>query len=329
MPSTHQLTPPGEQRLNPMTDKMACPKCGFKQQPAEECAKCGILFHKLNGNENNEEKNQTISTVEKTGPPVKTPSNLFRNVRIALLLALLLAIGLDAWLSKSRATDWDLPLWVVLYPINGDGSETSAEYINSLQIEYFETIEQFFGQEANDYGLTIEEPFNVRLAPQIHELPPPPPINGSVLSTIWWSLKFRYWSWRTDTFGRLSDIRIYLLYHSPETHKQLNHSFGIEEGFIAVAKIYAHDKFTERNNVVISHELLHTIGASDKYDLSTGLPIYPDGYGDPDRKPLLPQETAEIMGTQIVISETLLKMPEDLWETVISLKTAKEINWVN
>ncbi len=311
-----------------MTIEMTCPKCGFRQQQGEKCAKCGVLFQKLDGNKNNKEKTLILSAADQTGPPVKKFGGLFRKLRIAFLLTLLLFIGLDAWLSKSRATNWDLPLWVVLYPINGDGSETSAEYINSLESEHFETIEDFFGQEAKDYGLAIEEPFNIRLAPEIDEIPPPPPLNGSILSTVWWSLKFRYWAWRTDTFGRLSDIRIYLVYHSHETHKQLDHSLGIEEGFIAVAKIYAHDKFTEQNNVVISHELLHTIGATDKYDLSTGLPIYPDGYGDPDQKPLLPQETAEIMGTQIVISETLLKMPENLWETVISPKTANEINWV-
>ena len=311
-----------------MTNEMTCPKCGFRQQRGEECAKCGVLFQKLNVSENNEEKTRTASAADRTDPPIKRSGGLFRKLRIAFLLILLLVIGLDAWLSRSRVTDWDLQLWVVLYPINGDGSETSAKYINALQREHFETIENFFGQEAKDYGLAIEEPFNIQLAPEIDELPPAPPLNAGILSTVFWSLKFRYWAWRTDTFGRLSDIRIYLVYHSPETHKRLDHSLGIEEGFIAVANIFAHDKFAEKNNVVISHELLHTLGATDKYDLSTGVPIYPDGYGDPDQEPLFPQETAEIMGTQIVISAAKLKMPEDLWQTVISPKTAKEINWV-
>ena len=32
---------------DPDKDKISCPKCGFKQEPAEECLKCGIIFKKL------------------------------------------------------------------------------------------------------------------------------------------------------------------------------------------------------------------------------------------------------------------------------------------
>ena len=47
---------------------------------------------------------------------------------------------------------------------------------------------------------------------------------------------------------------------------------------------------TGRNSIVITHELLHTVGASDKYDLRTGSPLFPSGYGDRDQDPLYPQE---------------------------------------
>ena len=33
---------------------------------------------------------------------------------------------------------------------------------------------------------------------------------------------------------------------------------------------------TRTNNVVIAHEILHTLGASDKYDPDTLAPLYPD-----------------------------------------------------
>jgi len=34
---------------------------------------------------------------------------------------------------------------------------------------------------------------------------------------------------------------------------------------------------------VIAHELLYTLNATDKYDLNTGLPIFPNGYAEPER----------------------------------------------
>jgi hypothetical protein len=84
----------------------------------------------------------------------------------------------------------------------------------------------------------------------------------------------------------------------------------------------------EKNNVVLAHEILHTLGATDKYDLKTSSPLYPDGYADPEQEPLHPQEYAEIMGGRIAVSETEVAMPESLAYTVIGPKTAREIRWI-
>ena len=35
-------------------------------------------------------------------------------------------------------------------------------------------------------------------------------------------------------------------------------------------------RMTGANDMIIAHELLHTVGASDKYDLASGAPLYPD-----------------------------------------------------
>ena len=40
---------------------------------------------------------------------------------------------------------------------------------------------------------------------------------------------------------------------------------------------------TEENNVIVAHEILHTFGATDKYDPATTQPRYPDGYAEPGR----------------------------------------------
>jgi len=83
-----------------------------------------------------------------------------------------------------------------------------------------------------------------------------------------------------------------------------------------------------RNNVVIAHEMLHTVGASDKYDVSTKLPVYPVGYADLNRVPLHPQSKAEIMAGRIPLSEQEAVMPSGLKSTMVGETTAIEIRWL-
>jgi hypothetical protein len=69
------------------------------------------------------------------------------------------------------------------------------------------------------------------------------------------------------------------------------------------------------------------LGATDKYDPATNQPIFPDGYGEPDRQPLHPQGVAEIMAGRIAVSEEEAEMPDSLVNAVIGEKTAREIGW--
>ena len=78
---------------------------------------------------------------------------------------------------------------------------------------------------------------------------------------------------------------------------------------------------------MLAHELLHAFGASDKYDLATGQPIYPAGYAYPNQQPLFPQAKAELMAGHIPTSQTQSKMPESIDETLVNEITAIEIGW--
>ena len=82
------------------------------------------------------------------------------------------------------------------------------------------------------------------------------------------------------------------------------------------------------NDVVIAHELLHTLGASDKYDYGSNAPRFPDGYGDPQQQPLYPQRTAELMAGRRMISATRWEQVYGLEEVVIGPATALEIRWL-
>ncbi|MGZ5031405.1 MAG: hypothetical protein ACXV8I_12530, partial [Methylobacter sp.] len=83
----------------------------------------------------------------------------------------------------------------------------------------------------------------------------------------------------------------------------------------------------QQNNIVIAHEFLHTVGATDKYDADNNA-LFPIGYADPEQSPLYPQAKAEIMVGRIPLSATNGRMAAGLDECVIGKQTAKEIDWL-
>lgn len=251
-----------------------------------------------------------------------------QKARLILLLAVLIFVALGAWLTKLRSTDWDQALWVVVYPINGDQQPSTARYIDNLTAERFLPIARFMAREGRRYQLELAEPVSVKLAPPLAAVPPMPPPDKGVVGTMWWSLKLRYWAYRNNNFdGPSPDIQVFVLYYDPASQAELPHSLGLEKGLIGVVHAYASRRYSGRNQVVIAHEILHTLGATDKYDLSTNLPLYPDGYADPDRQPRYPQRHAEIMGGRIPISSSRADIPSSLRSATIGPKTAQEINW--
>lgn len=254
----------------------------------------------------------------------------FKQVRILLLLLILFFVAMNTWLVKMRSTDWNEPLWVAIYPINGDGNGVVSEYMASLTEKTFAPIEDFLASEALRYGLDIRQPVTFKLAPPVTERPPAPPPNNERLGIIMWSLKMRYWAYSHDTFeGPTPDIQIFVVYHDPKLHRRVDHSLGLQKGLVGVVNAYAHRKDAPRNNVVITHELLHTVGATDKYDAHSNYPQFPSGFADPEQVPLLPQRRAELMAGRIALTQDTARMPRTLTETVVGPTTAQEIRWVN
>jgi hypothetical protein len=82
------------------------------------------------------------------------------------------------------------------------------------------------------------------------------------------------------------------------------------------------------NNVVLANEMLHTLGATDKYDPGTDQPLVPSGLGDPEQRPLYPQENAEIMAGRRAVSPQQAEMPATLATVVVGPATAAEIRWL-
>lgn len=254
----------------------------------------------------------------------------FRGIRITILLIILVMVSLSTWLGMVRTTDWDHPLWIVVYPMNGDGSKESSNIIRRLSVSDFDVVSDFFKREAERYKVEIEEPVTFDLAPEITTPPPQTPdTDANPLSIAWWSLKMRYWSWSVENYtGPEPDIRLYAEFHKSGKDTRLDSSFGLQKSRISIARQFSTGRMRGKNLVIVAHELLHTLGATDKYDLGTLRVHYPVGYAEPDKSPLYPQKKAEIMGGRIPVSKTRMKIPPSLRHCIVGPVTAKEIGWI-
>ncbi len=252
-----------------------------------------------------------------------------RKIRVAVLLFILLTVAVGAWQARVRTTSWKRALDVVVFPINADGTPGTAAYIGSLGNESFEPIKTFMRDEAREYGIDLLNPVDVYIGPEVAAMPPAPPVGGSVPSVMLWSLHMRFWAWRHGEHPVLRpDVRIYALLYHPSTTLRLDHSVGLQKGLIGVAKLFAVPHMTAENNIIITHELLHTLGATDKYDPASNQPLYPAGYAQPDLSPLYPQEFAEIMGGRIPVADNDSIAPQTLESVLVGPETAREIGWL-
>ena len=255
---------------------------------------------------------------------------MFRAIRIGILLVVLVNVGVGAWLMRVRTTSWERPVRVAVFPIPADRSPKTAAHLAALSTGTFEPVETFFRDEAKRHGLSLVHPIEVQLGPRVDVLPPEPPFGGSRLEIIWWSLRLRAWAWsHGDIPGPQPHVRLFVLFHDPGLRISVPHSVGLQQGLIGVVHVFASRAQTPQNHVVIAHELLHTLGATDKYDPATNQPAYPDGYGDPDQSPRHPQKFAELMAGRIAISERESEMPSALDESLLGSLTAREIGWTS
>ncbi|MGE5318906.1 MAG: hypothetical protein ACM3KD_01875 [Hyphomicrobiaceae bacterium] len=251
----------------------------------------------------------------------------FRRLRILLLLGVLVGTAGLTWLDRSMVRGWGAPLDVAVIPVNGDGSEQATETIRALRASDFDDINTFLRRETARYGVKLSPAMQVTLLPELHALPPAPPPGGGLLKTAWWSLKLRWWVYRQsgEWLPQLGRIRLFVLYHAPQDGVALAHSLGIQKGLIGVVHAFADARQKTQNNIVIAHELLHTLGATDKYD-AAGRPVYPQGYAEPELPPGVPRHDAEIMAGRLVNAAGRLVMPPSLEQCVIGPMTAREIN---
>lgn len=256
---------------------------------------------------------------------------VFKFLRISILLYILLFVALGQWLASWRSRDWNDPLYVGIWLVDGDGAAATRSYLDALESSAFEPVERFFAEQGEAYGLELDRPFRIWVAGELASAPPAPPEQGGWFDVLTWSLSMRWFVTRLHFShdGPTPDITLFAIYREGAQGGALDRSTALRKGMIVFANLYAIREMHGSNQMVMAHELLHTLGASDKYDLSTGLPLHPLGLADPDRTPLFPQQQAELMAGRIALGPAEAVTPRSLSQVMVGPATAYEIGWTD
>jgi hypothetical protein len=255
---------------------------------------------------------------------------MWRKIRIGLLLLILAIVAWNNWYDRLSTTDWDETLTVGIFPIDDTDDAQTAAYIARLSTADVAEIEAFLNEEASGYGIGIGRPVSLQMFPIVAEPPPERDPGSGAFGNMWWSLKMRMYARRASLSSGLPrpQIRIFVRYHNPEFTSTVPHSVGMQKGLVGVVHAFAARRMNGSNNVVIAHEILHTLGASDKYNPDSLAPLFPTGYAEPEREPRFPQQFAEIMAGRYAIDPARFEMPQSLDEVVVGGATALEIRWI-
>lgn len=254
---------------------------------------------------------------------------------MAVLVAVLIVVA--AWAGgvhriRSSRVQWDRPLEVAVVLL-------SPTDLDALQVSRFREVlgqlEDRLSAEFARYGRS-GAPFSFKLAGPVSFSGPlsfTPDSSGLLDRT-----KHAYRLWRTlrDIHAAASfdpkpyDARIYLLLEPATvtgggvtTFAEGSGAAGGDVGFVRAAAS-ADDAVLALT--AVAHELLHCLGATDKYD-AAGHAIVPDGLAEPGLSPQYPQRYAEWMVGEVPTGPAQGRLPSSLAEVRVGPVTAREIGW--
>ena len=81
------------------------------------------------------------------GPPRGCSPDVWRNVRIAILLLILAVAAWTNLYDQLRTTDWDETLYVGIFPIDESGNSVARDYIAQLSTNRIADIEEFLNRK--------------------------------------------------------------------------------------------------------------------------------------------------------------------------------------
>jgi hypothetical protein len=265
-------------------------------------------------------------------------------LRLAVLATILLGVSLYAakdYLDRRGRNDWQRTLRVALVvleqePVHPAALDAMRARLPALEARLDSELRRYrTGTSANTItGITAAlQPFDFELfgPVKIQEPPPEPKSEGFIdLSRHSFGL-WRYVSAVDRELGidaSSFDSRVYVVVRPPAAPGiRLVEGMSQQNGRVATVSVELADDMADLALFVATHELFHTLGASDKYD-SKGQVLVPSGLVEPAKNPLYPQRFAEIMARNRPVSPTEEVVPDSLGELAVGRDTAIEIGWL-
>jgi hypothetical protein len=260
-------------------------------------------------------------------------SRRFFYARVFVLLVILIGVLGYAWRDvarRSSRTEWRRPLSVAYVVVAAEPLEDGLEAKlrareGALEGRLADEMHRYRSDPALPVLVEIVGPVPLSIAA------PPPPKDGGVLAAARYAWDLRGFTRRVDGAAgfdaSLYDSIVYIVARprtGPPKMIEGASQFGGRIGVVACEMDGASVDFTL---FVATHELFHTLGASDKYGPDR-TPLLPDGLADPEKTPLFPQSHAELMAGTRALATGRAMLPTSLDELVVGELTAREIGWV-
>lgn len=74
---------------------------------------------------------------------------MWKKIRVALLLIILLIVGMNAWRDMNQ--DWTKPIVVLLHPINVDGQPVTEHYIQQISIDDLDEMRNYLQLQSKEF----------------------------------------------------------------------------------------------------------------------------------------------------------------------------------
>lgn len=268
------------------------------------------------------------------GSDAKPRSKRFFHIRVAILLTILLGVLLYAWRDvrmRRARNEWDHTLYVAIAIVRLENVDDAA--IAALRAN-LPALEDRLAAELTRHRRGAPRPFMFHLASAVDgSTPPPMPAGNGPVDLARHS--FAVSGYAKDIDARagiesdLYDARIYVAVRRPRvSERTLAEGRSEQGGRIGIVEVELDAEAAYLPLIVVAHELMHTLGATDKYDPATGRTQLPRGLAEPDRIPLYPQRFAEIMARNRPLSPTSEIIADGFDQVAVGPTTAREIGWL-
>ena len=257
---------------------------------------------------------------------------MFFRIRLTFLLSVLVCVLLWAWRdvhNRRERNNWDRPLSVAIVLVRMGRIDDAAIDAFHARLKALDTR---LSDEAHRYRPDAVHPFVFHfVGPVDVDQPPPKPAGESIVDAAKQSWALWRWTSRVDTAANIDseayDSRIYVAARLPASGALMMIEGDSQEGGrIGAVEVELDPSMVDFSLFVAAHELLHTLGASDKYD-AEGRTLIPGGLADPSRVPLYPQPFAEVMARNRPVSADVELPPDRLDQLAVGRDTAREIGW--